>query len=232
MGFTVTSGERRNDFAMSQASNQVDRDVRLRFMQISDETGALLKAFWPLVEQALPDVLEGFYKHVTNEPQLARLLGNQISRLKQAQGTHWARLFSGRFDEAYIQGVRTIGLVHNKIGLEPRWYIGGYNFVLNRLVALAIKSNRWNAGKLTALITAVNTAVMLDMDFAISVYQEAMLAERQQRQNNTDAAVKDFDAQMKSALETVKKAASSMQSTAQVLTTNAEDATRQSTAVA
>ncbi|WP_439375687.1 protoglobin domain-containing protein [Bradyrhizobium sp. PMVTL-01] len=36
-----------------------------------------------------------------------------------------ARLFSGRFDEEHIRGVRNIGLAHNKIGLEPRWYIGG-----------------------------------------------------------------------------------------------------------
>ncbi len=58
------------------------------------------------------------------------MIGNDIPRLKAAQGSHWGRLFNGRFDDAYINGVRTIGLIHNKIGLEPRWYIGGYNLVL------------------------------------------------------------------------------------------------------
>ena len=156
-----------------------DREVRLRFMSINDNTGVLLREFWKIVEPALPTILDEFYRHVAAEPNLARMVGNDIPRLKAAQGSHWGRLFNGRFDEAYINGVRTIGLIHNKIGLEPRWYIGGYNLVLSRLQELAVRSNRWKLGQLVALQTAVNAAVMLDMDFAISVYQEAMLTERQ-----------------------------------------------------
>lgn len=97
-----------------------DRAARLAFMQINDETSKVLKTFWAVVEPALPAVLEGFYRHVTSTPHLAKLLGNDIPRLKKAQGSHWERLFSGRFDDSYFNGVRTIGLVHNKIGLEPR----------------------------------------------------------------------------------------------------------------
>ena len=151
---------------------------------------------------------------------------------KSAQGSHWGRLFNGRFDDDYIKGVRTIGLIHNKIGLEPRWYIGGYNLVLSQLQELAVRSNRWKPGQLVALQTAVNAAVMLDMDFAISVYQEAMLTERQQRQDKVTAAIQKFDAEMKAALDTVGKAATNMQSTANTLAANAEEASRQSTAVA
>ncbi|MEQ1890218.1 MAG: protoglobin domain-containing protein, partial [Alphaproteobacteria bacterium] len=102
-----------------------------------------------------------------------------MSRLVSAQTAHWGRLFNGRFDEAYIQGVRTIGTVHNRIGLEPRWYIGGYALVLSDLTDLAIRTYRWKAKRLGEVITAVNSAVMLDMDFAISVYQEAGIEDRQ-----------------------------------------------------
>ncbi len=31
-----------------------DRDARLRFMRINDETGVLLREFWKIVEPALP----------------------------------------------------------------------------------------------------------------------------------------------------------------------------------
>lgn len=209
-----------------------DRETRLRFMRIDARTGELLREFWRIVEPALPTILEGFYRHVTAESQLARMIGNDIPRLKGAQGAHWGRLFNGRFDDAYMQGVRTIGLIHNKIGLEPRWYIGGYNFVLSQLHGLAVRSNRWRPDRLAALLTAVNSAVMLDMDMAISVYQEAMLTERQQRQDKVTAAIQKFDAEMKAALDTVGKAATNMQTTANTLSANAEEASRQSTAVA
>ena len=209
-----------NDSAVNASQ---DREVRMRFMRIDAKTGELLREFWPAVEAALPDLLTGFYQHVTKEPQLARLIGNDIPRLKTAQGTHWARLFNGRFDHEYMHGVRTIGHIHNKIGLEPRWYIGGYNFVLSQLAALAVKKYSWKTNHLAAILTAVNSAVMLDMDIAISVYQEAMLADRQKQQDKLTAAIQEFDGQMKTALKSVGGSASNLQNAANALAASAEE---------
>jgi methyl-accepting chemotaxis protein len=209
-----------------------DRDGRMRFMRIDAETGELLREFWRSVEQALPDILDGFYRHLSSEPRLAALIGNEMPRLKRAQSSHWARLFNGRFDHDYMHGVRTIGLIHNKIGLEPRWYIGGYNFVLCRLVALAVSQYRWRPARMANVLTALNSAVMLDMDIAISAYQEAMLAERQQQQEKIAAAIRSFDGRVKAVLERLGSSAAGLQGVANALAESAERSTRQSTTVA
>jgi methyl-accepting chemotaxis protein len=208
-----------------------DIETRVRFMRIDQDTRGLLREFWKILEPELPAILDAFYAHLTREPNLAKLLGNKVPGLKVAQRSHWTHLFDGRFDQSYMQGVQQIGMVHHKIGLEPRWYIGGYAFVLNRLVAIAVKSCRWNTRRLPQLICAINAAVMLDMDIAISVYQEAMLAERAQRQQRVDLAVKEFDGKMSSVLSTVKTSATGMQSVAQALASNVEETSRQSLAV-
>ncbi len=228
----MTAADRSPMASSRGADGDHDREIRMRFMRIDGKTGELLREFWKIVEPALPKLLEGFYQHITKEPQLARLVGSDIPRLKTAQGTHWARLFNGRFDHEYMQGVRTIGHIHNRIGLEPRWYIGGYNFVLSQLVALAVGKFRWKPDYLSAVLTAINCAVMLDMDMAISVYQEAMLGERQRQQDKLTAAIQEFDAQMKIALQTVGGSATSLQNSANVLASNAEESSRQSTTVA
>jgi methyl-accepting chemotaxis protein len=217
--------------AESPLSEQ-DRDSRMRFMRIDQKTSEVLRDFWKIVEPALPKILEGFYGHVTREPALAQLIGDNTPRLMKAQGSHWARLFNGRFDQEYMRGVRTIGLMHNKIGLEPRWYIGGYNFVLNQLVGVAINAYRWKPQRLFETIAAVNSAVMIDMDIAISVYQEAMLAERQKRQEKVNTAILAFDAEMKAGLAAVSDSAANMQNAADALAAAAEESTRQSAAVA
>jgi Protoglobin/Methyl-accepting chemotaxis protein (MCP) signalling domain len=208
-----------------------DIATRLRFMRIDDGTRGLLREFWKILEPELPAILDGFYGHTTGEPNLAKLVGKDVPRLKVAQRSHWARLFDGRFDEAYVQGARQIGMMHDKIGLEPRWYIGGYNFVLGRLVGIAVRSCRWSTHRLAPLVCAINAAVLLDMDIAISTYQEAMLGERQQRQERVAVAVKEFDSKMSSVLSTVKASAAGMQTIAQALASNAEKTTRQSIAV-
>ena len=212
---------------MSEA--KIDSEGRIRFMNITEETRRLLPEFWKALDPNLEDILDGFYKHVGSIPALAKMVGDQTARLKSAQRTHWERLFSGAFDEAYVNGVRTIGLTHNRIGLEPRWYIGGYNFVLSRLIQLAAKT--FKGEKLNAMVAAINSAVMLDMDFAISVYQEAMLTERQKRQDALNAAIADFDAKIGAVLETMAKSAASMQDTSKILTDTVEETGRRSTAV-
>ena len=219
---------------MTQATmvSSQDPSTRMRFMRIDAVTSELLREFWSVVEPELPAILEDFYRHIMAEPLLARLIGNDIPRLKSAQASHWARLFSGRFDDNYMQGVRAIGLVHNRIGLEPRWYIGGYNFVLSRLVGIAVTQYRWRPNRLKAVLAALNCAVMLDMDLAISIYQEAMLEERAQQQNRIAAAIADFDGRVNTVLAAVTGSASGLKQAADALAANAEESTRQSSAVA
>lgn len=93
-----------------------DRETRLRFMRITREKSEALREFWPEVEKNLPRILDDFYKQLTAEPVLVKIIGNnQVSRLLSAQAMHWGRLFNGDFDETYIQGVRA-ALINVSIG--------------------------------------------------------------------------------------------------------------------
>jgi methyl-accepting chemotaxis protein len=209
-----------------------DRTVRLRFMRIDADTGVLLREFWRILEPAMPALLEEFYAHVAREPRLAALLGDNVARLKNVQTQHWRRLFAGTFDEEYMRSIRTIGMVHNRIGLEPRWYIGGYNVILGRIVELAARNFRRKTDRLSRLLHAVVAAVMLDMDLAISVYQDAMIEDRMRRQTVVDEAIHQFDRQINGVLDAVGEAAKGMSRSADTLTGAATQASSQSTAVA
>ncbi|RMD61797.1 MAG: chemotaxis protein, partial [Alphaproteobacteria bacterium] len=207
------------------SQSDVDAYQRLQFMEVGETVGPLLREFWSVLEPALPEILDGFYGHVTSTPHLREMVGTQIPRLKEAQKAHWARLFSGHFDDAYMQGVRTIGLTHNRIGLEPRWYIGGYAFVLRRLSDLAVRKYRWSPNKLADILRAVETAVLLDMDIAISVYQDAMLEERAQRQREVDAAIAEFKETVGRVMSGVSGAVEQLRQTADTLSQTANQAT-------
>ena len=49
-----------------------DTRSRLAFMQITADTSRTLAGFWPHVREALPDILDGFYRHAGTEPHLAK----------------------------------------------------------------------------------------------------------------------------------------------------------------
>ena len=152
--------------------------TRLAFNNIDAQTVALLKEAREFIIPAMPAILDGFYDHVGRFSETNTFFRNRehMMHAKAMQLKHWAIILEGRFDADYEASVTRIGEVHNKLGLEPRWYIGGYNALLSALVSeIAIRVparllDRGSASKRAAMQRAVINAAILDMDIAISVY--------------------------------------------------------------
>src|ERR1700730_6098848 len=123
-------------------SDQSTITARLAFNLIDKDTVATLAENKPFILAALPPVLDEFYDHVVKFSETSKFFKNRdhMMHAKQMQLNHWTIIASGRFDQTYEASVTKIGEVHNKLGLEPRWYIGGYNFLVSSLIgAIASK---------------------------------------------------------------------------------------------
>jgi hypothetical protein len=110
---------------------------RLRFNLIDQETVASLREAKSFILAEMPLILDGFYDHVGKFTETAKFFRSRehMMHAKKMQLQPWAIIMDGRFDEAYEASVTKIGEVHNKLGLEPRWYIGGYNALVSGLVS-------------------------------------------------------------------------------------------------
>ena len=211
--------------------SEVDHQHFLKFMEIDEHACQALREFWPSVKVALPELLDAFYEHVTREPYLAELIGDNAPRLKKAQSAHWERLFSGNFDDIYLESARIIGQTHHRLGLDPDWYIGGYNYILTRLLGLAARKHRMRPKRLQAIQRATTAAVLLDMDYALSAYQQAAKAEREARRE-MEQAVESFGTTMFQAIDSMQQAARTVTDTANGLANGAEETDRQAAVVA
>lgn len=156
---------------------------RTAFLDLDREARALLAAFWPALEPELPSMLKDFYGHLLAYPETAALLtgDGKIDRLKKAQLEHWKSVFTGGFDDAYFERVRRIGKAHERVGLSPRWYLGGYALMLGRIHEVAIRNKSRRPAELSRLVSAIDRAVMLDSELAVSIYLEETDASFQRR---------------------------------------------------
>ncbi|HET8726087.1 MAG TPA: globin-coupled sensor protein [Alphaproteobacteria bacterium] len=204
-----------------------DCSDRLAFLAFDDDSRAALDEFRPILERELPGILHDFYDHLLRWPELERLFKNEasVSRARDAQIKHWKRLFTGRFDADYVESVRRIGLVHSRIGLEPRWYMGGYAYTANRLYAAACRAywSRWRPqeaqAKSARLLRALNQAVMLDMDLAISIYLEENKVAHDRRFVEIAGG---FEATVKQVVDAVAAAATDLQGSARAMAGTAD----------
>ena len=153
----------------------------------------------------------------------------------EAQARHWENLFCAGFDDAYVASVRRIGLTHSRIGLEPRWYLGGYAFVINHLLDLTThhylsrlypRTAQDNTAK---LLRAVNKALMLDMDFAVSIYLEE---NKKSYDSQLHKLADEFKSSVLEVVIAVDEASVSMKTDAETLNANVEETKHTATVVA
>ena len=175
---------------------------RIRFMGLG-EASASYKAMSSVIRSALPGALDAFYERVRMEPATARFFRDEahISAAHEAQQSHWSAIIEGRTDGEYANSVRAIGRVHARIGLEPRWYIGGYSVILAQLTRAIIErprklfANKKAHDRVTAeAIAELGQRVMLDMDMAISIYLETLdEARKRAQQAHADAEARQSE---------------------------------------
>jgi methyl-accepting chemotaxis protein len=177
----------------AQVTNTQDLTRRLEFLRIDDETRSALAKVAPLLEVALPEALDRFYGILRQTPDLVRHFHDEahMGKAKGHQCTHWKVVGSGSFGADFVRRVTRVGEVHAHIGLEPRWYIGGYALILESVLGRLIE-DLWPkglfAGKREAgaeagkVVGSVVKAALLDMDYAISVYLDAAEAAKKRAQ--------------------------------------------------
>ena len=191
---------------------------RLDFIQISQSDRETLKGLWPVISGHLPGLLHRFYQHMFRYPHLKAMAGDRQTQLEGAQFRHWQRIFSGTFDAAYYAETQQIGRAHERIGLEPRWYIGAYSFVLNELTVLIFERNRFSPGKAQTQIRAMNKAILLDLDLSISTYQAVLLEQRRLQGEQTENAIAAFQSAAFGILDNVRHSGEGLRAAAEDLT--------------
>lgn len=219
-----------------ESTMSTELNERLAFVGIDDACRKTLAEALPVLEKELPAAIDLFYANMRKWPdQMAMFKGqSSMSRASNLQLKHWQRLFSGRFDHEYVESVRAIGLVHSKIGLDPRWYLGGYSFVLAKLypvVAEKFGGGRFRNGsaRVARVITAMQQAALLDMELAVTVYLEENKATFDRR--ITEMA-NDFEERIGKMTDVLASAATELEATAETMTTATGENNQRTMAVA
>jgi len=157
---------------------------RLEFMKLDASAREALKSLKPLIDKELPGAIEGLYGQIRKFPEASRFFssGEHMDKAKNAQLRHWANISAGDFNDDYAKSVRAIGNTHARIGIEARWYVGGYALVAEQLIQAAV-TGLWPKGAFggksrksedaAKAIGALVKGVLLDIELGVSSYIDA-----------------------------------------------------------
>jgi rsbT co-antagonist protein RsbR len=149
---------------------------RRAFFLLTDEDLTRLASLRPFAEKVTDAIVEDFYALLLSHPDTRKFFPDEatIRRVKRTQREYFLGLFSGRCDLAYVEDRLRVGAAHERIGLQPKWYLGAYRqylqLILDRLI-----------GELTDPIKAreafgsIQRIVFFDVALAIDTYIAANL---------------------------------------------------------
>lgn len=191
---------------------------RLRFQNIDGDSRALLRELKPIIAEALPGLLDQFYAHVTQWPEMANMFdARTIAHVKDKQIQHWMTIADADFGETYEASVRRIWETHARLGLPSTWFVGSYSILSAGIIAHVTKKfaktglfSADPSARVAKMASVLMKAVMLDLDFAVEIYIET--GERLRRKAVSDLAAQ-FEREVGATVATFDKAADGLRST-------------------
>jgi len=95
---------------------------------------------------------------------------HNLIRVKQLQKEYFIRLTSGDYGWDYLQDRLRIGLVHRRIGLSPRWYMGAYSIYMQIVFPKVLAAFEYDREKRDLAIKALTKLISLDQEIALLGY--------------------------------------------------------------
>ncbi|TAJ80505.1 MAG: EAL domain-containing protein [Gallionellaceae bacterium] len=148
---------------------------RQAFLSFDERDVAALKAMHDMLETHREELTELFYAHLLQFPEIRPLLGDeaQLARLKHAQAAYFGQLTSGCYDLSYVENRLHIGVVHQRVGLTPKWYMSAYCKYLGEVMPLLLARYADDAVRARQACHALLKIVFFDMGLALDTYFHA-----------------------------------------------------------
>lgn len=109
--------------------------TRRRYLDWTSADGARLNRHAESLRDFHTGFIDNLYDYMRGFEPLARLLrdDNTLKRLKRSQSDYYRSLFEGPYNYQYVHERLRVGMVHERIGLEMKWYLGAYRLYLDSL---------------------------------------------------------------------------------------------------
>lgn len=166
----------------------------LEFFTIDDtDLETLSKLKRPLEDHA-DAMVNGFYQHLEKFPETRTMLEDPKvrQRLLEAQKNYLLSLAEPVIDEAYVAKRASIGMTHERIELDTRWYFGAYALYFGLLSPVVRDHFKDDAEARSQAINALAKRLILDAEIAIRQYIERREAELQKLNEQLRAEGRDL----------------------------------------
>ncbi|WP_373973641.1 diguanylate cyclase [Chitinibacter sp. SCUT-21] len=164
-----------------------DIDHRKTLFGLNRADIEILVQFHSTVELQIDHVVNQFYESQTSVSEIALLIGDAdtLNRLRSAQRRYVLDLFSGVYDLEYVNNRLRIGLVHKRIGVEPKLYLAAIH-TLKELLTQLISDSIQDDMRRKQTLQALEKLMMFDIALVFETYIRSLVSEIESSKNKSE----------------------------------------------
>ena len=156
---------------------EFDVAYRKELLALSEQDFKLLKSYRPILESRIDLLVGKFYQLQTSVAEISLLIGDSdtLNRLRNAQRKYVLDLFSGQYDLEYVNNRLRIGLVHKRIGVEPKLYLSAVGTLKTLLYEVIVDT--LSGPESLAMMAALDKLFLFDVTLIFETYIRSLLTE-------------------------------------------------------
>ena len=151
-----------------------DLEQRKAFLNLRDGDLAALRHLREPLEKHADAFVGAFYRQLLAFQPTRELLRDPAvkERLLAKQRSYLLSLAGPTLDARFVEERRRIGEVHQRVGLEPRFYLGAYALYFSLLAPIVAEWFTPEPGRAVEILVSLQKLLMLDAQLAVETYIE------------------------------------------------------------
>ena len=172
----------------------LDLETRKNLYGLTESDVARLAGLRSAIGPRLDDVVARFYAAQTVVPEIALLIGDAdtLVRLRNAQRRYIEGLFSGSYNLEYVNNRLRIGLVHKRIGVDPKLYLAAVH-TLTTLLAEDIREVVADRDEAELVLGSLRKLVMFDIALVFETYIRSLVTEIENSKQRSEAYARTLE---------------------------------------
>tara|TARA_R110002167_G_scaffold70453_2_gene198635 strand:+ start:27139 stop:28182 length:1044 start_codon:yes stop_codon:yes gene_type:complete len=171
---------------------------RMSLLDLDIEGLVLLASHREIIESNIDEMVDEFYEKQTNIEEISLLIGDAdtLMHLRNAQRKYVIDLFSGNYNTEYVNNRLRIGMVHKRIGVEPKLYLSAVR-TLKEIIIRYLQRNIDSADTLSLTLDALEKLMYFDITLVFDTYIGSLLGAVENSRKRTELYAMGLESQAK-----------------------------------
>lgn len=187
---------KRTDTTLLEQMKISDLEIanRMELLGLDKEALGLLAQHKSIIDRNVDLIVDEFYEKQTEIDEISLLIGDAdtLVRLRNAQRKYVVDLFAGNCDGEYVNNRLRIGMVHKRIGVEPKLYLSAVK-TLKALIIDVLRKNIESDEVLKNVLVALENLFYFDTTLVFDTYIDSLIGEIESAKRKTETYAKSLE---------------------------------------